>query len=277
MSACHLGAQMTTGIVVINLDQDAQRMAHMRSELDRVGLPFLRFSALRGDALPAGLARYFPVGIELTLGEIGCYASHLALMQRVIDGELPSPLLVLEDDVGLPNDLDEALQTLLAALPQQWDIVRLSYPTKLIAPTIAALGADRYLVRYSRVPTTTGAYLISASGARKFLAARPRSLPVDHDLRHVWNWDLNTFGVEPPLVAHDVLNSSSIDALSSAARARGHRRRQGTQSILRQAKRGIRDFGLLRWLALGPLNLVARVTPRGVRRSFIRWANLRLV
>ncbi|MEZ5972288.1 MAG: glycosyltransferase family 25 protein [Hyphomonadaceae bacterium] len=187
---------MTTGIVVINLDQDTQRMAHMRSELDRVGLPFLRFSALRGDALPAGLARYFPVGIELTLGEIGCYASHLALMQRVIDGELPSPLLVLEDDVGLPNDLDEALQTLLAALPQQWDIVRLSYPTKLISPTIAALGADRYLVRYSRVPTTTGAYLISASGARNFWPRAHAVSPL------IMTCDMFGIGISTPSVSN---------------------------------------------------------------------------
>lgn len=267
---------MTPGIIVINLDQDTARMAHMHRELQRAGLDYQRFPALRGDHLPADLARYFPVGIGLSPGEIGCYASHLAIMQRVARSELPSPLLVLEDDVGLPRDLGSGLDALMRALPQAWDIVRLSYPTKLLTRSVAALGDGRQLVRYSRVPTTTGAYLISASGAQKFLAERPRSVPVDHDLRHIWEWDLDTYGVSPPLIAHEVLGASSIDTLSPRGRAELHRRQRELRSTLARLHQGVRDFGLSRWLALGPLNLAARVTPKRLRPSFVRWANSRL-
>lgn len=267
---------MTPSIIVINLDRDIERMAHMRRELERAGAKYERFSALHGDTLPAELARYFPVGIGLSPGEIGCYASHLAIMRRVACGQLPAPLLVLEDDVGLPADLIAQLDTLVATLPEQWDIVRLSYPTKLLTRPIASLGAGRQLVRYSRVPTTTGAYLISASGARKFLAERPRDVPVDHDLRHVWDWDIDTYGVSPPMIAHDVLGGSTIDADSPKGRAELHRRRREVAATWARLHQGVRDFGLLRWLALGPLNLAARVTPRRLRPGFVRWANARL-
>lgn len=267
---------MAPGIVVINLDRDTDRMAHIRCEFDRVGLRHERFSALRGDALPGRLARYFPVGVDLSPGEIGCYASHLAIMERIARGELSSPQLVLEDDVGLPDDLGAALDALIAALPAQWDIVRLSYPTKLITRPIATLGAGRELVRYSRVPTTTGAYLISASGARKFLAERPRRVPVDHDLRHVWEWDLDTYGVSPPLIAHEVLGASTIDTLSPKGRAELHRGQREWRASLARLNQGIREFGFSRWLALGPLNLAARITPKRLRPSFVRWANERL-
>lgn len=267
---------MAHGIVVINLDRDTKRMAHMRRELDRAGVSYERFSALRGDALPADVARYFPVGVDLSPGEIGCYASHLMIMQQIVRGERASPVLVLEDDVGIPRDLGAALDAIIAALPARWDIVRLSYPTKLVTRPIAALGSGRHLVRYSRVPTTTGGYLISETGARKFLAERPRSVPVDHDLRHVWEWDLDTYGVSPPLIAHEVLDVSSIDALSPKGRAALHHRQRELRTTLARLHRGIRDFGLSRWLALGPLNLAARLAPKRLRPSFVRWANERL-
>jgi len=267
---------MAPHIIVINLDRDTGRMAHMRAEFDRLSLQYERFAALRGDTLPPALARYFPFGVQLSPGEIGCYASHLAIMQRLASGELPSPLLVLEDDVGLPPDLPQALEALVGALPASWDIVRLSYHTKLLVRRVAPLGAQRHLVRYSLVPTTTGAYLISPSGARKFLAERPRHLPIDHDLRRVWEWDLDTYGVSPPLIRHEVLDRSSIDALSPAGRACVHRRPLKPGLSIARLRRGLRDFGLRRWLALGPLNLATRVTPKPLRQSFVQWANARL-
>jgi glycosyl transferase, family 25 len=180
---------MVCRIVVINLDRDCGRMAHMRVQLDASGLAYERFTALQGGSLPSHLARYFPFGSQLSPGEIGCYASHLAVMERVASGDISSPALVLEDDVGLPPDFAAALNALIAALPAQWDIVRLSYHTKSVSRAVARLDENRRLVRYSRVPTTTGAYLITPAGARKFIAERPRTIPIDHDLRRVWNWE----------------------------------------------------------------------------------------
>lgn len=267
---------MAPEIIVINLDCDTARLAHMRRQLSGAGLRYERFAALRGDALPADLARYFPAGARLSPGEIGCYASHLAIMQRIVRGEIAQPLLVLEDDVGLPADLEDALSTLVTALPARWDIVRLSYMTKQLVRPLAGIGGGRTLVRYSRVPTTTGAYLISETGARKFLAHRPRTAPIDHDLRRVWEWDLDTYGVNPPFIDHQALRHSSIDALSPNGRAARRQRRTNRLALAKQLGRGVRDFGLTRWLALGPLNCAAKLTPKPWRPAFVRWASARL-
>lgn len=263
-------------IVVINLDRDVDRMAHMHAQLVASGVKYQRFAALTADRLPAELARYFPFGTPLSPGEIGCYASHLAIMQSVARGEAPSPTLVLEDDVGLPNDLPALLDALIAALPVQWDIVRLSYHTKSITRPIARIDERRHLVRYSRVPTTTGAYLISATGARKFLQYRPRHRPIDHDLRRVWEWDLDTYGVDPPPVQHGVLEASSIDQLSPAGRACHRRNRVNMRPLFARMRQGLRDFGMPRWIASGLLNAAARLTPKPMRPAFVRWANARL-
>jgi glycosyl transferase family 25 len=267
---------MARHIVVINLDRDVDRMAHMHAQLARCGVQYQRFRALQGDRLTSDLARYFPFGTPLSPGEIGCYASHLAIMQAVARGDMPTPTLVLEDDVGLPDDLSPVFDALIGALPAQWDIVRLSYHTKSVSRPVARIDGERRLVRYTRVPTTTGAYLISASGARKFLEHRPRRLPIDHDLRRVWEWSLDTYGVSPPLVRHGVLDTSSIDQLSPAGRARLRRKLVTPTRPLARIRQSLRDFGLQRWIAAGMLNAAARLTPKPMRTAFVQWANARL-
>lgn len=269
---------MQPPIFVINLDRDTARLAHMHEQLSRLDLAYERFAALRGDALPLALLEYFPPGTPLTIGEIGCYASHLAIMRRIV-AEGAACALVLEDDVGLPADFARVLSSLVAALPAEWDIVRLSYPTKRVARAVAPLGgAD--LVRYTHVPVSTGAYLISASGARRFLARRARTLPIDHDLRRVWAWNLDTYGVAPPPVRADVLGNSSIDDLSSGPRdpkrrSIARRRQFGREGVARFV-RGVRDFGLGNWISAEALNFAARLTPRRYRSSFFAWARQRL-
>lgn len=266
-------------IVVINLDRDIARMEHMRAQLDRLGLAYERFAALRGDALPADLRGYFAADAPLSNGEIGCYASHLAIMRRVADGDWTGPVLVLEDDVGLPQQLPRMLNTLLQALPSRWDIVRLSYPSKRVMRRIASMGSHE-LVRYSHVPVSTGAYIISSSGARKFLANTCRDLPIDQDLRRVWAWDLDTYGVSPPLIRADVLGSSTIDALSPKVRdpkaRRVARRLQRSREGAARFVRGVRDFGIARWVCAEALNIAARLTPKRVRPALFDWAKARL-
>ncbi|MEQ1708643.1 MAG: glycosyltransferase family 25 protein [Terricaulis sp.] len=267
---------MTPNIIVVNLDADVERMAHMRGQLDKTGLAYERFSAICGANVPARLQSYFAKDSLLSPGEIGCYASHLAVFQRVVASRLASPLLVLEDDVALPHDLPEQLNALLHALPERWDIVRLSSPTKRLTRPLANLRGGYELVRYSNVPASTGAYLINISGARKLLELRPRSLPIDQDLRRVWAWDLDTYGVAPPLIRPDVLGSSSIDEMSPIGRAcirrGGDMRTQRLREGIARFRRGVRDFGLPRWLAVEALGVAARLTPRRTRAAFYEWA-----
>jgi glycosyl transferase family 25 len=266
-------------IVVINLDRDFARLAHMRTQLDRLGLTFERFAALQGEALPARLRGYFSGCTSLSPGEIGCYASHLAIWRRIAEGDIAAPVLVLEDDVGLPDNLPFVLSALAGALPARWDIVRLSNPTKRMTRTVAALGGYE-LVRYSHVPTSTGAYLINASGARKLLASRGRRVPLDHDLRRVWAWNLGTFGIAPAPIKADVLGASSIDEITPGVRACPMRsiaiRRQRRFERIARFRQGVHDFGLGRWMVVEATNMAAAVTPRRARSALFNWARARV-
>jgi glycosyl transferase family 25 len=253
------------GAIVINLDRDAERMAHMSGELERLGLKYKRFAAIDGAHLPVEFASYFSAnqGV-LSRGEIGCYASHLAVCAMIARGELEAPALVLEDDVALTESFAGLLDQLLCALPPNWDLVRLSNNAKHACITAAELGHGRHLVRYTNVPPSAGAILWSKAGAKKFLASRVRDLPVDQDLRLVWAWDLDTYGVTPAPVLRDRFGSSTIDAMAPEGwrqqsqhvrYVRGARRR----AVIDRHAHGLRSVGARRWLAAEALNLVSRL------------------
>lgn len=204
---------------VINLDKDRERLERMAAEAGRAGISFKRFAALDGEHLPDTLrAQFFsadgsPHAPALSPGEIGCYASHLSIHQLLLADERQDCALVLEDDVQLAADIVPTIDAVLRTLPR-WDIVRLSNAPKAVVLPVAGLPNGREVVRYWTVPNGAGAYLISRTGAEKFLKAyTKRTLPIDEDLRRPWRNGLDTYGVVPPPVEPDVLGVSRIGSM----------------------------------------------------------------
>lgn len=272
--------------VVINLDRDSDRLAHMRREFSKAGLTFERFAALNGGDLPPDLKSYFPdasLGADAVLssGEIGCYASHLAICRAMAERALPAPLCVLEDDIELAADFADMLAALMRRLPRHWDFVRLSNESKNVVMPIAALSSRYQLVRYSKVPGSTGASLISRSGAEKFVNAAARALPIDQDLKRVWAWKLDMFGVIPAPVRRDIFDVSSIDSMTDAGwrtkrwRVARLRQSRAAEAIARHAY-GVREFGLGRWVIAEFTNLRATLTPKQQRPALLARAAERL-
>lgn len=91
---------------VINLDRAPERLVRIGARLDTLGLPWSRFSAVEGKLLTAedqaqlldrpGFERRH--GMTPTLGELGCYVSHVRVMQAFLDSGHDFAL-ILEDDV----------------------------------------------------------------------------------------------------------------------------------------------------------------------------------
>ncbi len=185
----------------------------MDRELGRLGLEYERIPAVRGDDLPSWLRPYFEPAVGeapqvLSVGEIGCYASHLTIMKALSAETTNTPALVLEDDLRLDRQLVELLDR-VGQLPPDWDLVRLSNPSKAAAVKMASLDSIGDVVRYWRVPNNTGAYLITPLGARKFLApVQRRWRAIDEDLRRPWEHELCVYGVLPPPVEANILPSS---------------------------------------------------------------------
>jgi glycosyl transferase family 25 len=231
---------------LINLDRSSDRLAHMQTEFARAGMDFERFPAVDGTDLPQALKSYFcdasdKIISPLRPGEIGCYASHLAIWQKMAAGT--SPVLVCEDDISLPDHFQRLLEATLSAAPAGWDVVRLSSPSWRPVAPLCDLDGTHKLVRYWREPTLTGATLVSPQGARKLLKPGLRTRPVDVDLRRPWVFGIETFGVWPPPVTQDV-HPSII--LATGARHR-YRRRLSPDSLWRHLH-SLRTLGVRTWI-----------------------------
>jgi glycosyl transferase family 25 len=241
-------------IFIINLDSDRKRLQLITKQMDKLSLPFQRFSAIRGNDLPASIAHFFKnddgsIASQLSSGEIGCYASHLTLMRQV--SESGQTALILEDDVVIEPTFPALLDELLA-LDEPWDILRLTVSPRNNSPWLRLRGLSNgySLARYFRVPPRTGAYLIRPEGARKFLEwQRPRWRPVDQDLRRVWDHGLKTLHVVPVPVMQN-LGESTIRTLGGRIRSRAKYSRDNRRADqLRRALYNLRTVGLWGMLA----------------------------
>lgn len=202
-------------ILLINLERSRERLATALGQLAAAGLAAERLPAVDGRAIPEeerlrlapwDTGAFFK---PLSPGEVGCYLSHVAAAERIVAEGWPVAL-VLEDDFALNPGFAADLADLAAlgeALP---DLVRLD-GSMTGGQLIRRLPGGRRLLRHRRPATCTTALLWTRRGAAKFLAAaRPLRRPVDVQLKHWWEGDLDILAVAPPMIGlHDVQAATS--------------------------------------------------------------------
>lgn len=208
---------MDLPIVFINLDRDTERRQHVEAQLDQLSLAGTRLRAVwwndlaesKQSALYSAELNHKQYYAPLVNGEKGCYASHIAAWQQLLDGTAPA-MVVLEDDVQLLASFAAALHA-IAALDQPWDMVKLmGRPEKEKIYSRQTLMPGHDLIQYARVPSFTAAYVISRSGAQKMLQSRvPFGRPIDIDLRFWWENDMQIRGIYPAVVALDDISQTT--------------------------------------------------------------------
>lgn len=231
----------------------------MREQLITLGLDFHRVEAVRGLDLPDDLRPRFLDSVgkphsNLKPGEIGVYASHMVVMQNLLKSDAPY-CIGMEDDLRLSARLPDFLRR-VDELPADWDIVRLSNPTKSAWLSIGRINGVGDIARYLRVPNNMGCYLVSRRGAEKILSRSTQVLhAIDEDLRRPWDYDLVTYGILPPPVQANVLAESSIDKIGARPLGREtfleklkRRRRPGPIKLLKRIYWQAKTFGPIPWI-----------------------------
>ncbi|WP_269845686.1 glycosyltransferase family 25 protein [Histophilus somni] len=154
--------------------------------------------------------RYQRKGNEITLGQLGCYASHYLLWEKCV--QLQQPIIVLEDDAILqPNFL--AVYQFCFSAENQFEFFWLTHSnsskirTKLIHTLPDSTKLEQHYFGYSN---TTGYYL-TPQAAQKFL---------EHSQEWIYNVDIfmdrfyenhvALLGVNPPCVKPDFSKQSQI-------------------------------------------------------------------
>lgn len=195
---------------LINLDRSPQRLAEMQVRLDVLGIDYIRIAATDGAHLTDEEFLHHTVENRyykpIRRGEVGCYLSHLKVLQAFMDSDA-CYALVLEDDCLFDPDFVPTLQAALALRDGscdpllQWDVLKLNRQRRRLVE-LAPLTASHRLVEYGlSVPITTAAALWTRAAAERFLRAyRGTTRPIDCDLQHPWEFGLNILALQPPPV-----------------------------------------------------------------------------
>ena len=268
--------------LLLNLDRDTARLAHMEKQLANARITFVRQPGILGDDLPDDLRPSFfdesgNPKTTMKRGELGCYASHLRALKRVESGELGNVVLVMEDDLNISPNLIALIDEAQNATHTAWDIIRLSNPPRRAYAPLAQLADSRFLVRYSKIPTSAGAYLITPAGAQKFLEQGIRGLTFDDDLRRPWFHQMDTYGIVPPPVFAGALQSS-IDAVEAGRFEKGISSRQERllrgdhRHIFKRFAYNIQNMGPSDWVLCDAINFADMILKPLLGHSIIHKA-----
>ena len=233
---------MTIPAYVINLDGSSDRLAAISADFEQAGMTFTRIPAVDGRGLDLqqlpdcdpdrAMSIY---GRALTGGEYGCYKSHLACAQRMLD-DGHEIALVFEDDVVLDPAFMPVISDALAALEDsglEWRLINLGAGLTRIFTPVTQLTADRMLVAAHYFPQRTFGLLWHRKGAEEFVARHSNvSMTVDNLFRHVMVRQGGGFAVVPPIV-HHVEGASVIDA---GERNKRYSERRWTYGLLKQRR-----------------------------------------
>jgi glycosyl transferase family 25 len=209
---------------VINLDRAPERLARIGAQLQQLGLPFQRLSAVDARQLSAeqlasldSAAYASKHGKPPVLGELGCYLSHVQVMRQFLSSDAAFAL-VLEDDVLLRPVLPAVLQALVKH-PKRWDMVKLSaVHSGTPKPYLQLVIGHQLAVMLSRC-TGSSAYLINRRAAQAYVdGLLPMQLPYDHVFDQGWRFGLKVRLVTPTPCGHDENIASTIVAPPGGSR-----------------------------------------------------------
>lgn len=200
---------MKYSIFLINLDRSHERLANATSQLSFSGCEFERISAVDGKTLSdSDINKYFDkkkaskrYHYNLTIGEIGCYLSHIKCWEKIVKDDLDFAV-ILEDDLVLNSNFKEVIEA-IPSLGTNWHYLKLSCPFKHrpykpVEQTKTRNGIDISLVKYNKPPTGTVAQVVSREGAKRLLEKKPPFFrPIDVDLQWHWELDIKVNGITP--------------------------------------------------------------------------------
>lgn len=197
-------------VVVLTLDGTTDRQKSISEQFRQMNLGFEFHYGVDGRKGEHPLFRHYDPeerlkakGEPLSPGQLGCFASHYQLWERVV--ETGEPMLVLEDDASIDHSLFEQFVELASSLPEQYECIRLfckksrrryELPLETRGPFV--------ICKYLRGPMLTVGYYITPSGAKKFLAGAGRwTLPVDIYMDEFWKNGVECYGITPYCVKND--------------------------------------------------------------------------
>lgn len=135
-------------------------------------------------------------GYDLSDGEIGCFLSHIACVERAMEAGWKR-VVIMEDDVEVDDDFAETIAR-VGELDDRFEFVRLCGLRRRATRFRFPLTAGRRLERLLGPACGTQCYALSRRGMERFLRlGDPLVTQVDIALDRCWEHGMETFAVQP--------------------------------------------------------------------------------
>ena len=206
-------------VFIISLPEETARRSAIAEHLKSHGFQFKFLDAVDGRQMNVlehpdydAKTRRSAHGRDLKPGELGCFLSHRAAYQKIVDDNLDYALL-LEDDARFHENTKEVLETLLKK-EFDFDIVRLLGSPKVAKGKhrkLFQIFENFWLVRLRTAPGGAHATLISRKGAEKLLkVTKTFAFPIDTVLGRSWETGIQAYSIQPGLSTQDLSFETSI-------------------------------------------------------------------
>lgn len=198
----------SVGVFLINLDRATERLEFVKPNINQLGLPVKRISAIDGKLLSEEeiqkvcdqekFKKYFKMLPEK--GTIGCSLSHEKALRTFLESEYEFAL-IFEDDVEFdPCELKDCVEKAIEK-KDLFDILSFEVTHNRFPLKISDLCEDKYMALYITAVKHAGCYLINRNAAKKLLGKFfPIIMPFDHYFTAYWEFDIKFAGVEPCVV-----------------------------------------------------------------------------
>ncbi|NLA51932.1 MAG: glycosyltransferase family 25 protein [Alcaligenaceae bacterium] len=192
-------------IFVINMKTSVDRRARIQQELLGFDYEFFVADNLKEEPNHFIYSLYNPnktkkyKGYQLTVPELGVFASHISLWRKCI--ELDESILILEDNIEVSNDLLGYLDT-VKTLADKYGMLKLCNLFDCEYKVVEGID-EKYQVATYMNKTGLGAqaYVITPRVAQVYLDFVPGFFePVDDFMEHEWRTKQTVYNVIPNLV-----------------------------------------------------------------------------
>lgn len=214
---------LNTKCYVINLDKNKlrlERFSYFYNNSDISTLPLERFKAINGRKLDPRQYitehayktlienennRFRTRHYQLTRGAIGCYLSHTAMFQKLLDDPKYDYYIIFEDDAAILPAVIEKINLAVNYAPADWDMVLLAPIMEVLAER--PIDANTHLFR--KLDTFWGlcGYIINKRGAQKFIDEFDKkriSMQIDSKMSYmILHGDFNVYAFNEKTIWHD--------------------------------------------------------------------------
>lgn len=193
-------------IYVIHIESAKNRADLMQNQFNKLKIDFNFFPAVNAKEAPNhplfshynAKKHFYRKGRNLSLGELGCFASHYSLWQKCV--ELNTPIIVLEDDVLILDHFKSFYHhadQFVAKYSFLWLHKNYRDDKKVIIDTIANLSVAKFYRDYF----CAMGYLITPTAAKQLLKYCEEWIyPVDDQMARFYENKIENLALYPPCV-----------------------------------------------------------------------------